>query len=68
MQDFRKLDICKRAIEYCSEIYRFSANLPADEKYGLISQMRRAAASIPLNISEGAGCVTNRGPFCELLL
>lgn len=60
MQDFRKLDIYKRAIEYCSEIYRFSANLPDDEKYGLISQMRRAGTSIPLNISEGAGCTTNK--------
>ena len=55
MQDFRKLEIYKRAIEYCSKIYEFSAKLPASEKFGLISQIRRAASSIPLNISEGAG-------------
>ena len=60
MQDFRKLEIYRRAIEYCVRIYKFSSRLPADEKYGLVSQMRRAVSSIPLNISEGAGCSSNR--------
>ena len=35
-------------------VYAFSANLPAEERYGLSSQMRRAAVSIPSNIAEGA--------------
>ena len=35
-------------------VYAFSANLPAEERYGLSSQMRRAAPSIPSNIAEGA--------------
>ena len=60
MQDFRKLAIYVRAIEYCVEIYKFSGALPANEKYGLTSQIRRAASSIPLNISEGAGSSTNK--------
>jgi four helix bundle protein len=47
MQDFRKLNIYNRAIEYCTEIYKFSIKLPTSEKYGLISQIRRAASSIP---------------------
>ena len=60
MQDFRRLNIYKRAIAYCKQIYIFSTKLPANEKYGLISQIRRAAISIPLNISEGSGCSTNK--------
>jgi len=60
MQDFRKLNIYKRAIEYCTKIYKFSAKLPSNEKYGLIPQIRRAAISIPLNISEGSGCKTDK--------
>lgn len=60
MQNFKKLDIYKRAIEYCVSIYKFSSKLSQDEKFGLVSQMRRAASSISLNISEGAGCATNK--------
>ncbi|MEW6410777.1 MAG: four helix bundle protein [Nitrospirota bacterium] len=60
MQDFRKLNIYKRAIEYCTKIYKFSTKLPSNEKYGLIPQIRRAAISIPLNISEGSGCNTGK--------
>ncbi len=60
MQNFRKLEIYSRAIDYCTSIYRFSAKLPSNEKYGLVSQIRRAVSSIPLNISEGAGCSSNK--------
>ena len=60
MQDFRKLDVYKRAIEYSTKIYKFSAKLPVNEKYGLVSQIRRTLSSIPLNISEDAGCSSNK--------
>jgi len=60
MQDFRKLDIYQKAIEYSVKIYKFSTKLPKEEKYGLVSQMRRAVSSIALNISEGAGCSSNK--------
>ena len=64
MQDFRKLDIYKRAIEYSVSIYKFSSELPTDEKYGLISQIRRAVSSIPLNVSEGVGCAQIGSLLC----
>ena len=66
MQDFRKLEIYKKSVDFCVEVYRFSARLPESEKYGLISQMRRAACSTPLNISEGAG-TTTRKEFAQFI-
>ena len=54
MRDFRKLDIWVGGIKLVKYVYLFSKKLPEFEKFGLISQMRRAAVSIPSNISEGA--------------
>lgn len=48
------------------DIYILSQNFPADEKFGLTSQARRAAVSVPLNISEGAGRGTDKD-FCHFL-
>ncbi|MGE0451419.1 MAG: four helix bundle protein [Vicinamibacterales bacterium] len=59
MQDYHQLEIWQRGMAYVVEVYRFSAQLPDGERYNLTAQMRRAATSIPLNIAEGAGCVTN---------
>ena len=48
------LEVWKRSLNYVTKIYKITANFPADEKFGLVSQMRRAAVSIPSNIAEGA--------------
>jgi len=60
MQDYKKLDIWKKAMDYTTEIYKMSSKLPPSEKYGLTSQIQRAICSIPLNIAEGAGCESQK--------
>ena len=50
-----ELQVWKRSMELVEEVYRLTATLPQSEKYGIISQMNRAAISIPSNIAEGAG-------------
>ena len=54
MPTHKDLDIWKLGIELVEKIYKLTALFPKEEIYGLISQMRRAAVSIPSNISEGA--------------
>ena len=49
----KDLRIWKKGIEIVKEVYRFTESFPQKEQYGLISQMRRAAISIPSNIAEG---------------
>ena len=55
MQDFRQLKVWKRAHELTLAVYCVTAAFPKDELYGLTSQVRRSAASIPANIAEGCG-------------
>ncbi len=53
MRDFRKLEIWQKGIELVKEVYLLTSDFPDTEKFGLISQMQRAAVSIPSNIAEG---------------
>ena len=49
----KKLDVWKKSIELVSEVYRLTSKFPIQEHYGLSSQIRRSAISVPSNISEG---------------
>src|SRR5437762_14378337 len=76
MKDFRKLQVWEKAHQLALALYQVTASFPRDETYGLVSQIRRAAASIPSNIAEGCGrdgdpelsrfCTIARGSASEL--
>src|SRR5690242_13097724 len=76
MKDFRKLLVWEKAHQLTLAIYQLTGTFPRDETYGLVSQMRRAASSIPSNIAEGCGrdgdaelarfCLMARGSASEL--
>jgi four helix bundle protein len=53
MQDFRDLKVWAKAHAIALRVYAFTRAFPAEERYGITSQMRRAATSIPANIAEG---------------
>ena len=50
---FQELIVWQKSHQFVLDIYRFTKKLPKDEQYGLISQLRRSAFSIPANIAEG---------------
>ncbi len=53
MGDFRKLEVWQAAHKVACDVYRETLTFPKTEAYGLTSQLRRSAASIPANIAEG---------------
>jgi four helix bundle protein len=54
MQRFTDLRVWQRSHALVLRIYRIAARLPPDERFGLASQLRRAASSVPCNIAEGS--------------
>ena len=60
MHHFEKLNFWKKSIELAKKIYLVSTEISSDEKFGLISQMKRASVSIPSNIAEGYGRNTDK--------
>lgn len=53
MNSFRDLEVWQKAHQFVLDVYKLSSAFPKDELYGLTSQFRRAAVSIPANICEG---------------
>jgi four helix bundle protein len=56
---YRDLVVWRRSMDLAEQTYQLVSQFPADERYGLSSQLRRAAISIPSNIAEGAGSGTD---------
>jgi four helix bundle protein len=55
LRNYKELKVWQKAYQSCLEVYRITRGFPAEEKYGLISQIRRSAVSVPSNIAEGYG-------------
>ena len=55
MRPHQRLDLWKKAIEFAVSIYHLTEGFPKEEKFGLTSQLRRAAVSVAANVAEGAG-------------
>ena len=68
VNDFRRLVVWQRAHEAALETYRATRAFPSDERFGLTTQLRRAAASVAANIAESCGRATARdeGRFLQI--
>ena len=65
-QNYKDLVVWQKGIELAKAIYQLTSKFPSEEKFGLVSQMRRATVSIPSNIAEGqAGHTT--GEFVQFI-
>jgi four helix bundle protein len=60
MRDYRDLEVWQKAMDLAAEVYVATCEFPTNERFGLSSQLRRAAVSIPSNIAEGAGRRTTK--------
>jgi four helix bundle protein len=66
MRDFRNIKVWFKSHEIALSVYKITQSFPNQEIYGLTSQLRRSASSVPANIAEGCGCNGNR-EFARLL-
>jgi four helix bundle protein len=60
IHNFKELLVWKKAMDLAQFVYHLTGFFPKEEKYGLISQIQRCAISIPSNIAEGCGRVSNK--------
>jgi four helix bundle protein len=66
VRSYEDLVVWQKAMELVAEVYRATSQFPREEVYGLTSQLRRSAVSIPSNIAEGQGRAT-KGEFVQFL-
>ena len=76
LKSYKELNVWQKAYQFCLELYKVTMGFPKEERYGLTSQIRRAAVSVPSNIAEGYGRKTTKeyiqalyiayGSNCEL--
>ena len=76
LRNYKDLQVWQKAYQLCLEVYRATGEFPKHELYGITTQLRRAAVSIPSNIAEGYGRKTTKeyiqflyvayGSICEL--
>ncbi len=55
LKNYKELKVWQKSCQLCLEIYRITKRFPTEERYGLTSQIRRSAVSVPSNIAEGYG-------------
>ena len=70
MHNFKKLSIWIKSVNFVTEIYKVTNSFPSNERYGLVSQLQRAAVSVPANISESSAKSSNKdfARFLEISL
>lgn len=70
MRNFKTLGVWQKGMEILKQTYALTSNLSTDEKFGFVSQMNRAAISIPSNVAEGASRTTQKDfrRFLEIAL
>lgn len=68
MFGFEKLDVWQKAIEYSTCVYQATSHMPMDERFGLVTQLRRASVSVSSNIAEGSSRTSGKdfGRFIEV--
>lgn len=60
LKTYRELVVWQKAFQLCTNVYQLTKRFPSDERFGLTTQLRRAAVSIPSNIAEGYNRSTTR--------
>ncbi|MDD5184482.1 MAG: four helix bundle protein [Paludibacter sp.] len=70
MHNFKKLSVWIKSVDFVTEIYKVTNTFPSNERFGLVSQLQRAAVSVPTNISEGSAKSSNKdfARFLEISL
>jgi len=66
IRSYKDLKVWQTGMRLCVQVYELSGNLPKNEQFGLISQMRRAVVSVPANIAEGHRRQYDK-EFCQFL-